>query len=101
MTMNSYKETKGVSLYSLIIVFIVMSIIVILALAKVYLSNQIYKESRKINSLSTDVAALKEEHSILQLHVQRLKYKIKITDTLFSIEQSGDSTLLDDEKVIP
>ena len=88
--MMNYKETKGIGIAPVSIVFITMSIIVILALAKVYLSNQIYRESRKINNLSIEVAALKEEHSILQLHVQRLKYKIKITDTLFSLDQSND-----------
>ena len=83
------RRPRGITGGTLSIALIAMTIVVILALVKVYLSNRIYRESRAINNLSTEVAALKEEQSILRLHVQRLKYKIRIADTLFSLEESG------------
>ncbi len=83
-----HRPPRGITGGTLSIALIAMTIVVILALVKVYLSNRLYRESRTINNLSTEVAALKEEHSILQLHVQRLKYKIRIADTLFSLEES-------------
>ncbi len=84
------RAPRGITGGTLSIALIAMTIVVILALVKVYLSNRIYRESRTINKLTTEVAALKEEHSILQLHVERLKYKVKIADTLFNLDDSED-----------
>jgi len=66
--------------------------ILILALLKVYLSNQIYHESKKINLIEAEVAALKEENSILQMNVEQLKYKNQITDSIFSMEENKEIT---------
>ena len=84
-----HKE-KGISLGILSIAILSMAIILILALMKVYLSNQIYHESKKINLLEAEVAALKEEHSILQMNVEQLKYKSRITDTIFSMDENKE-----------
>ncbi|WP_292654463.1 hypothetical protein [Nitratifractor sp.] len=84
------RPPRGITGGTLSIALIAMTIVVILALVKVYLSNRIYRESRTINKLTTEVAALKEEHSILQLHVERLKYKVKIADTLFNLDDNGN-----------
>jgi len=86
-----HKE-KGISLGILSIAIVSMAIILILALMKVYLSNQIYHESKKINLIEAEVAALKEEHSILQMNVEQLKYKSRITDTIFSMEENREIT---------
>ncbi len=84
-----HKE-KGISLGILSIAILSMTIILILALMKVYLSNQIYHESKKINLLEAEVAALKEEHSILQMNVEQLKYKSRIADTIFSMDENKE-----------
>ena len=81
------RAPRGITGGTLAIALIAMTIVVMLALVKVYLSNRIYRESRTINSLSTEVAALKEENSLLKLHVQKLKYKINIADTLFNLDE--------------
>ncbi|NKQ41944.1 MAG: hypothetical protein HF962_10315 [Sulfurovum sp.] len=86
-----YKE-KGITLGILSIAIISMVIILILALMKVYLSNQIYHQSRKINLIEAEVAALKEENSILQMNTEQLKYKNRITDTIFSMEENKEIT---------
>jgi cell division protein FtsL len=93
----SHRE-KGITLGVLSIAIISMVIILILALMKVYLSNQIYHESRQINLIEAEVAALKEEHSILQMNVEQLKYKNKITDTIFSMEENKKITDVEEEE---
>ncbi len=85
-----HHKEKGISLGILSIAILSMAIILILALMKVYLSNQIYHESKKINLIEAEVAALKEEHSILQMNVEQLKYKSRITDTIFSMEDNKE-----------
>jgi len=86
-----HKE-KGITLGILSIAMLSMAIILILALIKVYLSNNIYHESKKINLIEAEVAALKEERSILQMNVEQLKYKSRITDTIFSMEENREIT---------
>ena len=85
-----HHKEKGISLGILSIAILSMAIILILALMKVYLSNQIYHESKKINLIEAEVAALKEEHNILQMNVEQLKYKSRITDTIFSMEDNKE-----------
>lgn len=86
-------QERGVTLGLLIITIISMCIILILAMLKIYLSNQIYHQSRNINILEAEVAALKEENNILHMKVEKLRYKGEISDTIFSIESDqGDNT---------
>jgi len=85
------RPPRGITGGTLSIALIAMTIVVILTLVKVYLSNRIYRESRTINNLTTEVAALKEEQSILRLHVERLKYKVNIADTLFTLDENNEA----------
>jgi len=84
----SEKRGHGISLGALSIVLIAMSIILVLAWIKIYLSNRIYYESRKIHTLERNVAALKEENTLLNMRVEKLKYKLRISDTIFSLEET-------------
>ena len=85
------RKPRGITVGTLSIALIAMTIVVMLAVVKIYLSNQIYYESRAINNLAAEVAALREENSILRTHVERLKYKSEITDTIFTMdEDSGE-----------
>ncbi len=69
-----------------------MSIVLLLALFKVYISNQIYYKSKKINKIQIEIEALKEEQNILKVHIEQLKYKNKITDTIFSMDEDKNIT---------
>ncbi len=60
----------------------VMGIVVGLLVLKVYISNQIYYKSRTINKLESEVAALKEENSILSMNIEKLRYKTEILDSI-------------------
>ncbi len=86
------RRTRGITPGNLAIALIGMTIVVMLAVVKIYLSDRIYHESRTINRLASEVAALKEEHSILQTHVERLKYKVEIADTLFDLDDNGSAS---------
>jgi len=84
------QKEKGVTLGLLSIALISMAIILIISLMRVYLSNQIYHESRKVNVIEAEVAALKEENSILHIKVEKLKYKSRIEDQIFSLEENEE-----------
>ena len=56
-----------------------------MALPKIYLSNQIYKESKEINLIQRRVDALKAERDILEQKVEKLQFKNKVEDTIFAI----------------
>jgi len=83
------QKEKGITIGILSMAIISMSIILILALMKVYLSNKIYYESKEVNSIEAEVAALREENNILQMSVERLKYKGEVVDTIFSMEENA------------
>jgi cell division protein FtsL len=84
------RKARGITGGTLAIALIAMTIVVMLAILKVYLSNRIYHESRQINRLASEVAALREEHSILRTNVERLKYKVEIADTIFTLEEGTE-----------
>jgi len=85
------EKSKGIPLESLGLALIIMAITVLLATLKIYLSNQIYYESRTLNSLINEVEALKEENSILKTNVEKMRYKSEVTDTLFSLDDNKKS----------
>ncbi len=92
--MSKHKE-QGVTLGALSIALITMAIVLILALVKIQLGNRIYYESRQTHLLEQEVAALKEENALLQMRVEKLKYKSQITDTIFTID---DNSILEQPK---
>ncbi|NPA50782.1 MAG: hypothetical protein GXO02_04030 [Epsilonproteobacteria bacterium] len=69
------------------IIYIVISIITLLTLLKVYFANEIYYISRDINKLLQKKEALKEEQNLLQIEIEKLKFKNSIEDTLFIIQE--------------
>ncbi len=84
--MTTRKE-RGITFGVLSIALIAMTIILLLALIKIYLSNRIYYESRQTNLLERQAAALKEENALLHMRVETLKYKSQITDTIFTLDE--------------
>ena len=86
--MTSRKE-RGITFGVLSIALIAMTIILLLALIKIYMSNRIYYESRQTNLLERQAAALKEENALLRMRVEKLKYKSQITDTIFTLDEDA------------
>ena len=79
---------NGITFGMVSVVIISMTIVLILTMIKIYLSNQIYYESKKVNKMQREVSALKAEKVILQQSVEELKFKNRVTDTNFVISDS-------------
>jgi len=79
---------RGISIGVLSVALIGMTILLVLALIKIYLSNHIYYESRQIHALDQQVAALKEENTLLQMRIEKLQYKSQISDTIFTLDET-------------
>jgi len=80
------KQINGITFGMTSVVLMAMSIVLILALIKIYLSNQIYYESKRVNKMQREVSALKAEAVMLQQNVEALKFKDQVTDTIFVIK---------------
>jgi cell division protein FtsL len=88
--MSKYKKKKmpnGITFGMVSVIFIAMSIVLILTSVKIYLSNQIYYESKIVNKIAQEVSALKAEKVMLQQSVEALKFKNRVTDTIFTIQE--------------
>jgi len=80
------KQTNGITFGMTSVVIMAMSIVLILALIKIYLSNQIYYESKNVNKMQREVSALKAEEVMLRQNVEALQFKNQVTDTIFVIK---------------
>lgn len=81
---------NGITFGMVSVILMSVSIVLILTMVKIYLSNQIYYESKSINSTYRAVEALKAENMILKQDVEELKFKNRITDTIFAISDSDN-----------
>ena len=84
--MKRKKEPNGISFGYFFMTILIMAVIVTLAFIKIYLSNQIYYESRRINYIERGVSALKEENVMLQNQLQKQQFKNSSNDVSFFIE---------------
>jgi len=82
------KDPNGITLGMVSVILMGMAIALILTLAKIYLSNQIYKESKELNNIQRRVDALMAEKNILENNVEKLKFKNKVEDTIFTINET-------------
>ena len=79
---------NGITFGMASVIVMSVTIVLILTMIKIYLSNQIYYESKKVNKMQREVSALKAEKIILQQSVEALKFKNRVTDTIFVINDS-------------
>ncbi len=86
MTAKEKKSNpNGITFGMMSVIFMSVTIVLILTMIKIYLSNQIYYESKVVNKMQREVQALKAEKIILQQSVEALKFKNRVTDTIFVI----------------
>jgi len=78
-------EVNGITFGMVMVIFMAVSIVLILTTIKIYLSNQIYYESKVVNKMKREVSALKAEKVMLEQSVEALKFKNRVTDTIFAI----------------
>ncbi len=84
-TKKKKSNPNGITFGMISVVFMSVTIVLILTMIKIYLSNQIYYESKTVNKMQREVQALKAEKIILQQSVEALKFKNRVTDTIFVI----------------
>jgi cell division protein FtsL len=81
------KVPNGITFGMVSVILMSMTIVLILTLIKIYLSNQIYYESKHVNKIYQQVEALKAENMILKQNVEALKFKNRVSDTIFDINE--------------
>ena len=79
---------NGITFGMVSVVMMGMAIVLILTSIKTYLSNQIYYESKVVNKMVREVSALKAEKVMLKQSVEALKFKNRVTDTIFTIQEN-------------
>ena len=87
MKAKTKSKPNGITFGMISIIFMSVTIVLILTMIKIYLSNQIYYESKVVNKMQREVSALKAEKVILQQSVEALKFKNRVTDTIFVINE--------------
>ena len=87
MTANKkIKKENGITFGMVSVIMMTVTIVLILTMIKIYLSNRIYYESKIVNHMKREVTALKAESVMLEQSVEALKYKNQVADTIFVIE---------------
>ena len=81
------KSPNGITFGMISVILVSVSIVLILTTIKIYVSNQIYYESRKVNKLQRKVETLRAERVILQQNVEAIKFKNRVTGTIFDIRE--------------
>ena len=85
MAKTKKSNPNGITWGMISIILMSITIVLILTVIKIYLSNQIYYESKVVNKMQREVSALKAENVILKQNVEALKFKNRVTDTIFVI----------------
>ena len=75
--------SKQIGLRELIIAFLILIIALLILMPKIYLANEIYFTSRKINKLLDEYEILKEENRILKQRLEQERFKTQVLDTIF------------------
>ncbi len=87
-TKKKKSEPNGITFGMAMVILMSVFIILILTTIKIYLSNQIYYESKVVNKMKREVSALKAEKIMLEQSVEALKFKNRVTDTIFAIQEN-------------
>lgn len=82
------KTPNGITFGMVWVVLMAVAIVLILTTIKTYLSNQIYYESKVLNKMHREVLALRAEKIMLDKSVESLKFKNRVTDTIFTIDNN-------------
>ena len=72
---NEQNRPKNISFKTLLLVFACVFLALLILLPKVYISNQIYYNSKDINKMYHKFTALKEEKAHLKRELERLRYQ--------------------------
>ncbi|MFK5975725.1 MAG: hypothetical protein QM493_04385 [Sulfurovum sp.] len=80
-------KENGIEIKNIIFIIITVAIVVSLAFFKIYLSSQIYYESKLVNKMRQELSILQAEKEMLEKDIEALKFKNRVADTIFKIEE--------------
>jgi cell division protein FtsL len=80
-------KPNGITFGMVMVIVMSVTIVLILTTIKIYLSNQIYYESKVVNKMQGEVSVLQAEKMMLEQNVEALKFKNRVTDTIFAIQE--------------
>jgi len=84
---EALNQVENISFKNLIFVYITIVLVLVLLLPKIYISNQIYYSSKKINTLYNTYTALKEENSHLKRELESVRYQLEVLDELDELDE--------------
>ena len=73
---------NGITFGMISVIVMTTVIVLILTLIKIYLSNQIYYESKKVNKIQREVNTLRAQNKRLKDQVEALHFKQNIVDPI-------------------
>ena len=76
------KRVNNITFRELLKIYLIILIALLIILPKIYISNQIYYISKDLNSLYHEFTALQEEKAALLRELEKLRYKINVTDEM-------------------
>jgi len=76
------REPNGITFGMISVIVMTAVIVLILTLIKIYLSNQIYYESKKVNKIQREVNTLRAQNKRLKDQVEALLFKQNIVDPI-------------------
>lgn len=76
------QQPQNLSIVSLFIAYAMVAVVLVLALPKIYISNEIYYISREISTLREQLNVLKEENRALKSKLEQIRYKNQIIDNM-------------------
>lgn len=88
MPKSKKSAPNGITFGMVSVIAMSITIVLILTMIKIYLSNQIYYESKIVNKMQREVSTLKAEKNMLLQSVEALKFKNRVTDTIFVIHEN-------------
>jgi len=77
---SEQNRPKDISVKTLFLVYIIVFLSLAILLPKVYISNQIYYNSKEINKMYHKYTALKEEQDFLKRELEKLRYQTLVID---------------------
>ena len=79
---NIDEKGKGLSLFDLVVAFLILALAVAIFVLIIYIRNEIYYISRDIEELRVKHSVLVEENKDLENKIESLKFKYEIIDPL-------------------
>lgn len=72
-----------INIYTFLLIIALMVIFLLLTIPKVYLANEIYYESKELQTLRVQAQSLEEERILLERKIENMKFQNSVIHTMF------------------